>query len=113
MRKILVVVDMQNDFINGSLGTKEAEAIVDNVAAKIEEYKPEDVFYTMDTHQADYLNTQEGKFLPVEHCIERSEGWKLNPKLDPLLSMATMVTKPTFGSVRLGDLIEDIYPLTL
>lgn len=109
MRKILVVVDMQNDFINGSLGTKEAEAIVDNVAAKIEEYKPEDVFYTMDTHQADYLNTQEGKFLPVEHCIERSEGWKLNPKLDSLLSMATMVTKPTFGSVRLGDLIEDIY----
>jgi len=109
MRKILVVVDMQNDFINGSLGTKEAEAIVDNVAAKIEEYKPEDVFYTMDTHQADYLNTQEGKFLPVEHCIERSEGWKLNPKLGPLLSMATMVTKPTFGSVRLGDLIEDIY----
>ena len=109
MRKILVVVDMQNDFINGSLGTKEAEAIVDNVAAKIEEYKPEDVFYTMDTHQADYLDTQEGKFLPVEHCIERSEGWKLNPKLDPLLSMATMVTKPTFGSVRLGDLIEDIY----
>ena len=109
MRKILVVVDMQNDFIDGALGTKEAEAILDNVAEKIKEYNPKDVFYTMDTHEENYMETQEGKFLPVEHCIERTEGWKLNKRLEPLLAMANMVVKPTFGSMRLGDLIEDIY----
>lgn len=109
MRKILVVVDMQNDFIDGALGTKEAEAILDNVAEKIKEYNPKDVFYTMDTHEENYMETQEGKFLPIEHCIERTEGWKLNKRLEPLLAMANMVVKPTFGSMRLGDLIEDIY----
>ena len=70
MRKILIVIDMQNDFIDGSLGTKEAEAIVKGVTDKIKEYKKEDVFATMDTHKDSYLQSQEGKNLPVEHCIE-------------------------------------------
>ncbi|MBO4236054.1 MAG: cysteine hydrolase [Firmicutes bacterium] len=109
MRKLLVVVDMQNDFIDGALGTKEAEAIVDNVAKKIQEYKQENIFYTMDTHQEDYLSTQEGRFLPVEHCVEMTDGWRIHPKLEPLLSMANCVKKLAFGSFRLCDLIEDIY----
>lgn len=109
MRKLLVVVDMQNDFIDGSLGTKEAEAIVSNVAKKIEEYNPEDVFYTLDTHHEDYPETQEGKFLPVIHCIEGTEGWKLSPKLSPLLQNAHCVTKPTFGSTDLVEKINAIY----
>ena len=70
MRKILVVVDMQNDFIDGALGTAEAVAIVDNVKARIREYDPADVFVTMDTHAPNYLETQEGRNLPVEHCIK-------------------------------------------
>ena len=109
MRKLLVVVDMQNDFIDGALGTKEAAAIVDNVAAKIKEYKPEDIFVTMDTHEEDYLETREGEFLPVEHCIEGTDGWMLSPVLEPLLKGATIVEKPTFGSYELVDLISDVY----
>ena len=109
MRKLLVVVDMQNDFIDGALGTKEAQAIVDNVAAKIKEYDPEDIFVTLDTHDEDYLETREGKFLPVEHCIEGTEGWQLSPVLEPLLEGATIVEKPTFGSYELVDLISDVY----
>ena len=69
MRKILVVIDMQRDFIDGALGTAEARAIVPAVIAKIKGYAPEDVFATRDTHGEDYLNTQEGRYLPVEHCI--------------------------------------------
>ena len=75
MRKILIVVDMQNDFIDGALGTAEALAIVENVKAKIREYDQKDIFVTMDTHAPDYLSTQEGRNLPVEHCI-RGTGIK-------------------------------------
>lgn len=109
MRKILVVVDMQNDFIDGALGTKEAEAIVDSVAEKIKEYRPEDIFVTMDTHQSDYMETQEGKFLPVVHCVEGTEGWEISPKLKPLLEDTHIVKKPTFGSVDLVEKIQEVY----
>lgn len=74
MKKLLVVIDMQNDFIDGALGTKEAEAIVDNVVAKIKEYPKDCIYATRDTHTADYLETQEGKFLPVVHCVEGTKG---------------------------------------
>lgn len=109
MRKLLVVVDMQNDFIDGALGTKEAEGIVDSVAKKIAEYNPEDIFVTLDTHQKNYMETQEGKFLPVEHCIEGTEGWKLSPKLEPLLAKSEKIKKPTFGSYDLVDRIQNIF----
>ena len=102
MRKILVVVDMQNDFIDGALGTPEAEAIVDNVKKKIREYRPEDIFATMDTHGPDYLRTQEGRNLPVEHCIKGSEGWKIRPDIAELLKGARVLEKPTFGSCELA-----------
>ena len=81
MEKILVVIDMQNDFIDGSLGTKEAQTIVPNVIKKIKEYKPQNIYATMDTHFADYLETSEGKNLPVEHCIKDTEGWKIRDEI--------------------------------
>lgn len=108
MRKILVVVDMQNDFIDGALGTPEAEAIVENVKLKIREYRPEDVFATMDTHGPDYLETQEGRNLPVEHCIKGTEGWQIRPDIAELLEGARIFEKPTFGSVDLAREISEI-----
>ena len=103
MRRILIVIDMQNDFIDGALGTKEAEAIVENVKAKIRSYKPEDIYVTMDTHGSDYLTTQEGRNLPVEHCIKGTEGWQIRPDIAELLSDASIYEKPTFGSTRLAE----------
>ena len=108
MCKLLVVVDMQNDFIDGALGTKEAQAIVDNVVAKIKEYKNNTdeckVIYTMDTHIADYLNTQEGRNLPVAHCIEYTDGWRLNNRIgETVEQVADLYRKPTFGSLELAN----------
>ena len=108
MKKILVVIDMQNDFIDGSLGTPEAEAIVDNVVAKIGEYDASCVFATRDTHAPDYLETQEGKFLPVEHCIEGTHGWEINDKVVEALGDATVIDKPTFGSTGLAWILADM-----
>ena len=77
MKRTLIVIDMQNDFIDGALGTKEAQAIVPNVKKKIEEYaaRGDEIIFTRDTHRANYLETNEGKHLPVEHCIHGTEGW--------------------------------------
>ena len=82
---ILIIVDMQNDFIDGSLGTPEAEAIVDNVVAKINTYTKDCVYATRDTHQDNYLQTQEGENLPIVHCIEGTYGWQLNKKVQAAL----------------------------
>lgn len=103
--KYLVVVDMQNDFIDGALGTNEAVAIVDNVADKISSFDGT-VVYTRDTHQADYLKTQEGSNLPVVHCVEGSEGWAISSKL-PVADDAVMFDKVTFGSVGLGEFLRE------
>ncbi len=108
MRKILIVIDMQNDFIDGALGTPEAVAIVENVKAKIKEYSPADVFATMDTHTPDYLNTQEGRNLPVEHCIKGTEGWQIRSDIAELLDGAKIYEKPTFGSTALAKDIAKI-----
>ena len=103
MRKFLIVIDMQNDFIDGSLGTKEAEAIVPAVKAKIASYPPGAVIATMDTHGPDYLKTQEGRKLPVEHCIKGTEGWKIRPDIEALLDKARIYEKPTFASEKLAE----------
>lgn len=108
MRRLLVVVDMQNDFIDGSLGTPEAQAIVGKVAEKIREYRPCDIFATRDTHGRDYLSTQEGKNLPVEHCIEGTHGWEIRDELAELLTGACIVDKPTFGSTELAGRLSGI-----
>ena len=103
MRKILIVIDMQNDFIDMALGTKEAAAIVDAVKEKIRSYPASDVFATMDTHGEDYLDTQEGRYLPVPHCLKGSEGWKIRPEIAALLDGARIYEKPTFGSTALAE----------
>ena len=108
MRKILIVVDMQNDFIDGALGTAEAVAIVENVKARIREYDPADVFVTMDTHAPDYLETQEGRNLPVEHCIKGTKGWQIRSDIASLLPDWHIYEKPTFGSVALAKDIAEI-----
>lgn len=84
MADLLVVVDMQNDFISGSLGTPEAQTIVENVKRKIAEYigKGNPIIFTQDTHGADYLETKEGKYLPVEHCIKNTWGWQIPEDID-------------------------------
>ena len=101
--KLLIVIDMQNDFIDKALGTKEAQAIVPNVALKIEKYHKEGnpVVFTRDTHQNNYLQTQEGKNLPVVHCIEGTYGWQITDKLDTKDS--PIFNKPSFGSLELAE----------
>ncbi|MGN0324701.1 MAG: cysteine hydrolase family protein [Lachnospiraceae bacterium] len=97
MKRTLIVVDMQNDFIDGALGTKEAVAIVPSVKAKIREYQErgDEIIFTRDTHQADYLSTPEGKKLPVEHCIEGTHGWQIAEGLE--VPGCSYIDKPTFG----------------
>lgn len=108
MKNVLVVVDMQKDFIDGALGTSEAVEIVDNVASMIKGFDGEVVF-TRDTHHDNYLETQEGKKLPVEHCIKGSAGWMLDRKLEALrLDNMKIFDKPTFGSVELADYLKSI-----
>lgn len=108
MRNILVVVDMQNDFIDGSLGTKEAQAIVDNVVAEIANYDPVNIFVTRDTHTENYLDTQEGKNLPVVHCVKNTKGWEINEKIAKALRNVEIIDKPTFGSKILAEKIAAI-----
>lgn len=95
--KTLIVVDMQNDFISGSLGTKEAQAIVPKVKKKIEEYiaNGDRVIFTQDTHEKNYLQTNEGRNLPIEHCISGTQGWMIRKEID--LPDCDHITKPTFG----------------
>lgn len=97
MKKTLIVVDMQKDFINGSLGTAEAIAIVENVKRKIAQYQKagDEIIFTRDTHQDNYLDTNEGKYLPVLHCIEGTDGWQI-PE-DIAVEGAVYLNKPTFG----------------
>ena len=108
MRRILIVIDMQNDFIDGSLGTKEAVGIVEAVKKKILGYDKKDIFATMDTHKENYLDTQEGKNLPVSHCIEHTSGWELNKEIAPLIDPENIFKKPSFGSVDLAEKIKEI-----
>ena len=103
MKNYLIVVDMQNDFIDGALGTAEAEAIVDRVAEKIRSFDGE-VIFTRDTHSPDYLETQEGRNLPVVHCVKDSEGWRIREGLEAIRP-ALVVDKLTFGSAELGAIL--------
>ena len=100
--KVLVVVDMQNDFIDGALGTPEAQKIVPAVAEKIRGWTGE-VYATQDTHQKDYLTTQEGRNLPVTHCVEGTHGWEIAPAIREAMTDVTCLTKPTFGSRSLAE----------
>lgn len=105
MQKILVVVDMQNDFIDGALGTAEAVAIVPKVAEKIKSFDGT-VLYTRDTHEENYMETQEGKNLPVPHCIRDTEGWQIRAELQQ--AGAEVIDKPTFGSRALAEKLVEM-----
>ena len=109
MKKILIVVDMQNDFVDGALGTQEAVEIVGNVVSKIAGFDGR-ILATLDTHHSDYLNTAEGKKLPVPHCIGGTQGWLLNGKVLYALSEKDYKTieKPTFGSTQLVEELRRI-----
>ncbi len=105
MQDILIVVDMQNDFVDGSLGTPEAQQIVEHVVEKIKQFEGR-VLFTQDTHESDYLKTQEGAYLPVEHCIRGTQGWELVPAIKALCQPENpVIEKPTFGSSELASLL--------
>ena len=104
MQDILIVVDMQNDFIDGALGTAEAEAIVPKVAEKIRSFSGK-VLFTRDTHEENYMDTQEGKNLPVPHCIRGTQGWQISSKLMEFCKDEP-INKETFGSVELGSVLK-------
>ena len=104
MIDMLIVVDMQRDFVSGCLGSAEARAIVPAVCARIRRAKEEDtqIVFTLDTHESDYMDTREGRFLPVPHCIRGSEGWTLEPQIAGECARGMIsFEKPTFGSTAL------------
>lgn len=107
MRKILIVIDMQNDFVSGSLGSPEAQAIVPNVVEKVKNWNGDKLYFTRDTHFDNYMNTLEGQKLPVIHCIKDTKGWRIIPELNDYACNRTsevvcngIVDKVTFGYKR-------------
>lgn len=106
-KRVLVVVDMQNDFIDGALGTKEAVGIAENVRKKIKEFDGEVVF-TRDTHYEDYSQTQEGRNLPVPHCMKGTDGWNIRAELEELrIDKMKVFDKRTFGSKELAEYLAE------
>lgn len=107
MKKLLVVIDMQNDFVDGALGSKEARAIVSMVKEKVEAYRRcgERILFTRDTHKEDYLDTQEGRRLPIVHCVAGTKGHAIIEELNT--QGYEIMDKPTFGSFQLGERIEE------
>ena len=110
MKKTIIVVDMQNDFVTGSLGTKEACKTVPVIEKLLKENQENQIIFTQDTHHEDYLSTSEGKMLPVEHCMKGTKGWEIIPELKEWTHQAIMVEKPTFGSLKLPQLISQNQP---
>ena len=121
--KAIVIIDMQNDFIDGVLGTPEAQAIVPVMVERLKELDASDnlILFTKDTHYEDYLETQEGKNLPVPHCIEGTPGWSINKEISSYVDYGShfagyssrtirkgRILKPTFGSCELGELIRNL-----
>ena len=103
---ILVVVDMQNDFIDGALGSTEAPKIVDGINTLVKEFQGK-IIFTRDTHTEDYMNTQEGRKLPVPHCIKGTHGWQITDGIT-IPDGAVMIDKPTFGSVALASMLLEL-----
>lgn len=111
-KKLLIVVDYQNDFVDGALGNPAAAAIEEKIVKKIEEYRAlgeaGQVIFTMDTHAENYMETQEGANLPVPHCIEGTAGWNLYGKVaEAKKDEDISFSKRTFGSIELGDYLKD------
>ena len=115
MKNVLVVIDMQNDFIDGALGTEEAQEILPRVAERINSFEG-DIYFTRDTHGENYLESAEGRKLPVPYCIKDSGGWQISSALDTSRAKA-IIDKPTFGSTELAELLaqrgDEISSITL
>ncbi len=113
MKRLLVVVDYQNDFVDGALGFEGADEIENNIVDLIERFEKNHDFiaFTFDTHERDYLSTTEGKCLPVEHCIKGTEGWKIRERLADYAKRHQCFEKHTFGSLDLGNFIRGLNPL--
>lgn len=113
-KKILIVIDCQNDFIDGSLRNEEAIKAVPNIVKKIKEFDGDYILVTMDTHESNYLETNEGKMLPVVHCVKGTQGWQMNPDIKNALINADVhknqnvmyFHKPTFGSQAMAEFLE-------
>jgi len=103
MKELLVVVDMQKDFVDGALANPNAQAIVPAVTEFVKNWKG-DIVFTRDTHNAEYMNTLEGKKLPVPHCLKGTDGWEVIDELKPYVKRA--IDKPVFGSVELGEFVR-------
>ncbi len=108
MRDILIVVDMQKDFIDGALGTAEAVGIVPAVVEKVKGFEG-DILFTRDTHFENYMETQEGRNLPVSHCIRGTEGWELCKELQPYAEDRQVLDKVTFGAMELGPMLQEMH----
>ena len=106
MKDVLIVVDMQNDFIDGALGTAEAVSIVPKVVEKVKAF-PGTVIFTRDTHTENYLSTQEGRKLPVTHCVKGTPGWQIRDELEALRTN-NAVDKPGFGSTALAHMLASM-----
>ncbi len=117
MKKILIVIDMQNDFVTDALCSVYAQEIVPNVVKKLEKAQadPEtEIYFTKDTHTEDYMNTNEGKHLPVPHCIRGTRGWNLIPELEKFEEDAIVIEKPTFGFKDWKNVLpEDVEDITM
>ncbi|MBO6178044.1 MAG: cysteine hydrolase [Selenomonadaceae bacterium] len=107
MRKCILVIDVQNDFVNGALGTKEAVEMLPRLVEKLQNEKNASLVFTQDTHKDNYLDTNEGKHLPVRHCIKNTEGWQIAPALSEFLDDAKIIEKKSFGSTRLPSVVAE------
>ena len=112
MKKLLIVVDYQNDFVDGALGCPQAAALEHGIAERIREYRAmgedAEIVFTMDTHSRNYMETQEGKNLPVPHCMDGEDGWQLYGEVAELKGPDDLVfSKPTFGSLELADYLRN------
>lgn len=108
-KKVFIVIDMQNDFITGPLGNDEGRSIVGALKEEIERKKSEgyETLFTLDTHDGKYMNSQEGRYLPVEHCIEGTEGWQIIPELRPYANSKNILLKNSFGATDIGKWVEE------
>lgn len=104
-RNVLVVIDMQNDFISGKLATPDVEPVVERVIEKITNFAGE-VVYTLDTHGDDYVSMNEYSHLPIPHCLKGTWGWRLESRIEPLAEGKVQIEKPTFGSLELADVLK-------
>lgn len=113
MSRALIIVDMQNDFITGPLGNPDCQSVVPNIVQIIRQESYDKIIFTRDTHDKNYLQTQEGKNLPVEHCIQGTEGWNIIDELFDTANQHTIIDKITFGSMELPELLKEMEEIDL